>query len=226
MVRWGGLSNPTWKKFSMKRGGAMRQWFIFGLALGILSLTVSVFAADPESDFLAFCSDRYLKAGVCSLDICQLQCLEGTKGEDCLQVCLPKKCPDIDMRYCPKNFCTVMTDCSNEKTCQYQMPGEPARCGNLAYAGQDVSCCEGMTRRCGVEFFDGTCDMEGKNSMYSLPICIPCGDGICGNFENRCNCPEDCKNPTLDNPLPRTEPAVKKDEGTPQEKRPSAAAQK
>jgi hypothetical protein len=35
--------------------------------------------------------------------------------------------------------------------------------------------------------------MQGKNTAYHLPICIPCGDGVCTNFENHCNCPEDCK---------------------------------
>ena len=96
------------------------------------------------------------------------------------------------------------------------MYGERAKCGDLAYAGQDVDCCPGLVRRCGVEFFDGSCDMEGKNSIYSLPICVPCGDGVCGNFENRCNCPEDCKNPTLDNPVkkkviaPKAEKSLKK----------------
>lgn len=75
------------------------------------------------------------------------------------------------------------------------MAGEKADCGDVAYAGQDVACCEGLVRRCGIEFLDGTCDMEGQDSVYNLPICIPCGDGLCGQFENRCNCPEDCGTP-------------------------------
>lgn len=214
MVRWVGLSNRTWRKFKQRPVTIMKHFLSLGLVLVICCLAVSAFAADPDTDFLAFCAEKYLKAGECPAAICHIQCLEGTKGEDCLQVCLPKKCPDIAVKECPKEFCAVMTNCSDEKICHYQMKGEPARCGDLAYAGQDVSCCEGMTRRCGVEFFDGTCDMEGRNSMYSLPICIPCGDGVCGNFENRCNCPEDCKNPTLDSPPKAAGPSQDKKAST------------
>jgi hypothetical protein len=37
---------------------------------------------------------------------------------------------------------------------------------------------------------DGTsCDM----SLVLFYVCLRCGDGICKNPENKCNCPADCK---------------------------------
>lgn len=171
--------------------------FFLVLIFSFVAVPVSR-AQDPQEEFKKHCSDTYVQSGQCPEGLCQVECLKGTKGADCPRVCTPKKCPQIDAQKCPKEYCAIMTDCSNEKICHYQMYGERPKCGGLAYAGQDVACCKGLVRRCGVEFFDATCDMESKNSIYNLPICVPCGDGVCGNFENRCNCPEDCKNFTLD----------------------------
>lgn len=165
----------------------------------VFFVSQAAWAENPDENFRKFCEESFSTQGQCPADICRLDCLGGKKEEACPQVCSPRPCPAIAAEACPKKYCTLMTDCSKEKICHYQMFGERAPCGDLAYAGQDVACCEGLVRRCGVEFFDGSCDMEGENSVYALPICIPCGDSICGNFENRCNCPEDCKNPTLDN---------------------------
>lgn len=100
-------------------------------------------------------------------------------------------CDQIDAKDCPLNRCALMVNCRGQEICHFQM-FDPPECGDLSYAGQDVPCCEGLVRRCGMAFLDDTCDMYGDNSEYNLPICIPCGDGICTNFENICNCPEDC----------------------------------
>jgi len=100
-------------------------------------------------------------------------------------------CDQITADQCPEERCAVMKNCRGEDICYFKMIDPPA-CGDLSYAGQDVPCCPGLVRRCGVAFLDMTCDMFGDDSPYHLPICIPCGDGICGNFENVCNCPEDC----------------------------------
>ena len=132
-----------------------------------------------------------MSTNVCPKEICELKCPQ--VSPNCTQICLPKECTKIKAENCPLEYCAVMTDCSNEKICHYQMMGEKPQCGDLAYAGQDVECCDGFAKRCGVAFLDGTCDMEGKNSIYNIPICVPCGDGICGQFEDRCNCPEDCR---------------------------------
>lgn len=161
----------------------------------VLSAVVFVFLAGvgqaKTKTFRAFCWDEYEQSGKCPADICQLFKPEGV-AEEVKGFCLPVKCTELSAEQCPADYCVVMENCSQEKICHFPMEGGKPKCGDLAYAGQDVPCCRGLTQRCGIEFIDATCDMEGENSVYSLPICIPCGDGICGNFENRCNCPEDC----------------------------------
>lgn len=144
--------------------------------------------------FPELCAQQYQETGECPETICWEKTVTGSDEKD-QTLCLPRECPDIIAEDCPQDYCAVMVNCSNEKICHYQMQGEKAQCGDLAYEGQDVECCPGFIRRCGVEFLDGTCDMEGRGSIYNLPICIPCGDGFCNNFESRCNCPEDCGEP-------------------------------
>jgi len=164
--------------------------------LGLLCLSVvGMFAAPAyaQTEFLNYCFDSYQHQGKCPENICELTCAKDKKGGACAsKVCLPVECPKIDADHCPAQFCQKMVNCSDDEICNYPMVGEKAQCGDLAYAGQDVDCCRGLVRRCGIQFIDGSCDMEGKDSVYELPICIPCGDGVCGQFENRCNCPEDC----------------------------------
>ncbi len=145
-----------------------------------------------EKTFDQYCAEQLSQKGMCPDPVCRTVCADGSGKEGCPQACVPQDCTKIPLNQCPQEYCAVMTNCSKEQVCHYKMVGEPAQCGDLAYAGQDVECCEGFVQRCGIEFIDGNCDMEGRNSVYDLPICIPCGNGICDQFENRCNCPEDC----------------------------------
>ncbi len=159
----------------------------------VLLFSVGGHAASPR--FADFCAGAFKDKGKCPPAICRLECRRGETvppEEDCEKICVPRECAEIPAGRCPKKYCALMTDCSDQQICRDQMTGEGAECGDVAYAGQDVDCCPGLVRRCGYEFIDGTCDMEGKNSVYQLPICVPCGNGICDNFEDRCNCPEDC----------------------------------
>lgn len=169
-------------------------YFIVAAFLGLILANVPEAAAQQQS-FKTFCAAEYTKTSKCPEKTCQLQqqCAEQEDGADiCTAVCAPNPCPQIPVESCPQEFCAVMESCSGTQVCQYQMQGGRPQCGSLAYAGQDVECCQGFVRRCGVEFLDGSCDMKGENSVYNLPICIPCGDGVCSQFEDRCNCPEDC----------------------------------
>lgn len=167
----------------------------FFISVGIV-LLVSWPARAGQQEFLEYCYNTYIKTKECPT-LCQLQCADETTGKECQTYwCLPRKCTELSAAECPPTYCSLMTNCSQEKICHYQMEGEKPECGDEAYAGQDVSCCPGLVRRCGYEFADGTCDMEGKNDpVYSLPICVSCGDGLCGQFESYCNCPEDCPTP-------------------------------
>ena len=66
---------------------------------------------------------------------------------------------------------------------------------SLAYKGEH--CCEGLT-----EWYSGldtsisiadVCYETGLLAGAPVGTCINCGNGICEDIENPCNCPEDCK---------------------------------
>jgi hypothetical protein len=67
------------------------------------------------------------------------------------------------------------------------------------------TCCEGLvpiSREDGIwkgtEPYPGTDYPEGCGPTGDGPdavVCLPCGDGTCGDEENYCNCPEDCAAP-------------------------------
>lgn len=54
-------------------------------------------------------------------------------------------------------------------------------------------CCEGLVK-IGDVFYDSnkTCEEIFRIVGYGS-ICSDCGNKICESWENRCNCPEDCK---------------------------------
>jgi hypothetical protein len=66
-----------------------------------------------------------------------------------------------------------------------------------------AGCCEGLVRTDSlvvgdatppdVDRLDPACDFGPDPA--SLLTCIRCGDGICGEAENFCNCPADCSKP-------------------------------
>lgn len=70
-------------------------------------------------------------------------------------------------------------------------------CGNegqiVGAAKLPTTCCEGLKRISGSDIndFDENCNLI---SVGGLQICSNCGNNICEpeNWENKCNCPEDC----------------------------------
>ena len=181
MENKGGCQRQLLKKFKKSFMG-----FLFaGLALMIPAIVFAEGA--PE-----WCAQAWEKKGECPTDLCKMNCLGGMNYAGCPLECVPKSCVEIDAGHCPDR-CQVIKGCNDNKGfCYYRMEEESGKkCGEPAYAG-DLDCCAGLVKRCGAEFLDGSCDMLGKNSAYGVPICIPCGNGICNQFENRCNCPEDC----------------------------------
>ncbi len=151
--------------------------------------------AAEESDEPEFvnCYQYYQETETCPKEQCNLGCLGGIIYEDCEIGCEPKPCFEIPLEHCPTSVCQIQEGCEGVDVCFPQNDYAPPRCGDLAYSGSDVECCPGYVKRCGIEFFDGTCDMAGRDSIYGVPICLPCGNGICNQFENACNCPEDCR---------------------------------
>ncbi len=171
----------------------MRFRSVMGCAVLMLSIFSSiVFAADQA--FIDYCAGAYQKGSGCPPAACQLQCADGSKTPECAMACVPRECKTISVDSCPKDFCSIVVDCSEQKNCLPKIPEDQVpECGPLAYSAQDVNCCKGLVKRCGFDYLDGKCNMQGKGTVYRFPICIPCGDGVCTNFENHCNCPEDCK---------------------------------
>lgn len=171
----------------------MRIQILIMVFFGTLIISPSqLFSATQP--FINYCLNSYETDKVCPEQDCQLKCLDGSQTPDCVLGCQPKECRTFSVQSCPKRFCTIMTDCATEESCQPKTPFEQIPdCGTLGYNAQEVECCLGLIKRCGFDYLDGKCNMVGKGTAYQFPICIPCGDGVCTNFENHCNCPEDCK---------------------------------
>ncbi len=164
------------------------------------SLKLATKAADAPEEKAPFllanltklCAETYVNEATCPKDFCRLFCAEGDSAEKCTLTCEPRPCVELTADHCPTDTCQLLDGCiENAKHCYPKLAEEPATCGDLAYTG-NLECCSGFIKRCGVEFFDGSCDMKAEFSIEGVPACIPCGNGICNQFENRCNCPEDC----------------------------------
>lgn len=168
----------------------LKQIAFLMVLLGAFLLCPSAVSAQAQHS--NYCSKTFVTTGDCPESRCYLGCLSGLQYEGCRQECLARPCFEIDSDECPLERCQLQDGCSGEKQCYYQTDRPADDCGDLAYPGQEVSCCEGLNRRCGMEFFDGSCDWEGQYSVYSVPVCLPCGNGVCNQFEDPCNCPEDC----------------------------------
>lgn len=55
-------------------------------------------------------------------------------------------------------------------------------------SGVAVECCEGLVELPIMDWFEDECHL--RIGVY--PICSACGDRACDDWENTCNCPEDC----------------------------------
>jgi len=106
---------------------------------------------------------------------------------------LDKKILNIDLNeeLCNKNNICDLGE--NEYNCPEDC-SVACRDQNYECTIDDIPCCPGLK-----EVTLAYEDEEGK-CIAPVPcgsICVPCGDGICEGtrFENKCNCPEDCKEP-------------------------------
>lgn len=175
------------------------KWII-GLVILIVIIAVSFILFFPtkltykESDLSKYCKTVFEETGKCPEDKCEIGCGSGGPFDvgGCPIACNPKPCVAFDFDNCPLESCHIMTDCKGKEICYYKLSGEPPECGGTSYYGQDVACCEGLIKRCGRVLEDGSCDTN-SGGYNNLPHCIPCGNKICDQFENRCSCPEDCQ---------------------------------
>ena len=169
----------------------MKKNFI--LAVGVFLIVCTdkpLVCAESPASF--DCAKIFTQTGACPDDFCSLTCQESSDQKPCDPHCAVSPCYEIRADKCPLDRCDILLGCEGKKICFERNNEDYIGCGDLAFWGQEAECCQGLVRRCGVEFFDGSCDMLGQFSSDAVPICIPCGDDICGQFENRCNCPEDC----------------------------------
>lgn len=137
------------------------------------------------------CAETFATTKKCPEPQCRKMCEGGLEYDGCRITCAAKDCIELTVEECPEDVCQVIKGCEDKDICYYKLKKEPEKCGELAYSG-NLECCNNMKKKCGIEFYDGTCDMAPKNSVYSAPLCISCGNGYCNQFENKCNCPEDC----------------------------------
>jgi hypothetical protein len=138
-----------------------------------------------------FCGETFTKTKKCPERQCRTMWEGGVNFDGCKMTCAAKDCFELSAEECPDDSCQIIKGCGDKDICYYKLKKEPDNCGDIAYSGK-MECCAGMIKRCGIENYDGTCDMEPQNSVYSAPLCIRCGNGYCNQFENKCNCPEDC----------------------------------
>ncbi|WP_338873222.1 hypothetical protein [Myxococcus stipitatus] len=88
--------------------------------------------------------------------------------------------------------CEVGVYCDGVRFCRAraEFPSQET-CAGEGILGASVACCPGLVPRCGEPRGEGgTCDSQ--KGEVSEPVCVRCGDGVCGPFEQACNCPEDC----------------------------------
>ncbi|QSQ12289.1 hypothetical protein [Myxococcus landrumensis] len=102
-------------------------------------------------------------------------------------------CEGMPVERCGKypQDCEVAVYCDGTRFCRSQeLYPSLETCAGEGILGASVACCAGLVARCGVPSGGETCNLQKGDE--SEPVCIRCGDGVCGPFEQACNCPEDC----------------------------------
>ncbi|QSQ12286.1 hypothetical protein [Myxococcus landrumensis] len=103
-------------------------------------------------------------------------------------------CEGLSVERCGgyRKDCEVGVYCDGVRFCRSraEFPTEET-CAGEGILGASVACCLGLVSRCGVPS-GGREACDPQKGDESEPVCIRCGDGVCGPFEQSCNCPEDC----------------------------------
>jgi hypothetical protein len=175
----------------------MKAFIAIGVVLSVILISGCV--SDSHTNGEEFngskhCFSEYESTGECPDDLCEMQCVGNGpwSPSGCPKTCGLKACSKIDLELCPTNDCEIYTTCHGDEICWNDLNEWPTpECGGFSYNDQDVECCEGLIRKCGSPMPDGRCNTTHPYGEI-FARCIPCGDGICGDFENKCNCPEDC----------------------------------
>ena len=83
------------------------------------------------------------------------------------------------------NSCELWAFLRGECGLEYVHPVPCAPAGE--HRGVAVVCCEGLDELPNVQVQEHVCTM-----LFGFALCSDCGDGDCAEWENPCNCPEDC----------------------------------
>ncbi len=84
---------------------------------------------------------------------------------------------------------TVVEGTAVEETVTEETPIECIGEGEKGSLFNDDTCCPGL-KQIANSFSEGDTCLAPSDGSF---ICTNCGNGICGDKENNCNCPEDCK---------------------------------
>lgn len=99
--------------------------------------------------------------------------------------CVKAECSEIDLCLSGKLYC-------DEMLCKFVVEPKECKSEGTVFAETLESpavCCRDLKKNFPrTEFVNGECLEISEEA-----ICINCGDGICGDGENICNCPEDCQ---------------------------------
>jgi len=120
------------------------------------------------------------ESGKCCSGLIKIECskLVDGKCEKCNDNIYCSSCGD---NICDpgETICNCPKDCTPEKAC---VPMNEALALNITQ-----KCCANLNKtQCKIKLDDGSCsECEGF-------VCTLCGDGICNDTENSCNCPQDC----------------------------------
>src|SRR3989344_1576515 len=96
-----------------------------------------------ESEISKYCRTAFEQTKECPDDKCYIACGGNGLNAGCAPACYPKPCHFFDTENCPLEICRIMINCKGEKVCSSKSFGNPPRCGEKGYFGQDVPCCEG-----------------------------------------------------------------------------------
>jgi len=134
-----------------------------------------------------------------------IECCEGLKrilppcvfDEECNQMRLPAYyfCTDCGNGICEEweSKCTCPEDCK-EKECVPLGGGGPNPSLGPNDPNKDKKCCDDLTLTLPKRAFRISASGECTPGTGFGFLCLSCGDGVCDyEYENYCNCPEDCK---------------------------------
>ena len=140
---------------------------------------------DPECATEGEGFEGFETEGVCCDGLVAIQASEVVDGE-----CRAPRCPCYVCAACGDGVCGEgENECNCAEDCERPpVPECVAEGGGFESFTPDGMCCEGLTAvSAAVETSSGC-----SSPRCPCYVCVVCGDGVCGEGENACNCADDC----------------------------------